>query len=195
MKDLVTFPRRRPQDRQCGTRQRLRHSRHHRRYSLRTARPAFRMDHRADPDKVEVAVAALFPARSGPSCAATSPGTAAGAAMHGTRRAAPARLLAGAPRSGRRDRPDQSRQAGSGAAGMMSGRGRLMPAVAALVPVSAGRTGSPGPTQSATPVEAPTEVLRTPEVNSRSCGYEEGCGDCRLPTVRPRCRGRAVRTA
>ena len=37
-------PRRRPQDRQCGTGQRLRHSRHQCGHPFRTARPPFRMD-------------------------------------------------------------------------------------------------------------------------------------------------------
>src|SRR5215207_6781193 len=50
-----------------------------------------------------------FHPRTGPSCATTSSGMADGAAMCGTPRAAPARSLAGAPRTGK-ERPTRSRQ-------------------------------------------------------------------------------------
>ena len=94
-----------------------------------------------DPDKVEVAVAALFPPKDWTQLCHNVIWHGAGAAMPGTRRAVPARSPAGAPRTGKERPTDQGRQAGSGAAGMM----RTPPAAAAavLAMVLAGCSGSP----------------------------------------------------
>src|SRR5215203_1963317 len=63
---------------------------------------------------------------------------------------------------------------------MMRGRGRLMPAVAALVLVLAGCTGSPGLDGPASPLEAPTEALPTPEVTADLAAMKKAAGiaDC-----------------
>ena len=68
---------------------------------------------------------------------------------------------------------------------MMRGRGRLMPAVAAIVLVLAGCTGSPGLTRPATPVEAPTEALPTPEVTADLAAMKKAAGIADCPRSDP----------
>ena len=166
-------PRRRPQDRQRGTRQRLRHSRHHVDTHFGRLVRRFGWTTETDPDKVEVAVAALFPQGLDP--AVPQRHLARRRRCHARNPACGACPIARAPRSGK-ERPIRSgRQAGSGAAGMMRRRGRLMPAVAVLVMVLAGCTGSPGPPAGNARRVAdrgPTDAGG----DSRSCGHEEGGG-------------------
>jgi cytochrome c biogenesis protein CcmG, thiol:disulfide interchange protein DsbE len=63
---------------------------------------------------------------------------------------------------------------------MMRGRGRLVPAVAGLVIVLAGCTGSPAVTRPTLPVESPTEVVPTPEVTADLAAMKKAAGiaDC-----------------
>ena len=103
-------PRRRPENRQCGARQRLRYSGYHCRYPFRTAgrdgsagppkptrtRSNWRSPHCSRP-------------RTGRSSATTSFGMAGAAVTPGTRPAAPARSLACAPRTGK-ERPIRPRR-------------------------------------------------------------------------------------
>src|SRR5215203_6278387 len=68
---------------------------------------------------------------------------------------------------------------------MMRGRGRLMPAVAALVLVLAGCTGSPGLDGPASPLEAPTEALPTPEVTADLAAMKKAAGIADCPRSDP----------
>ena len=119
MKDLGHSPRRRPQDRQCGARQRLRYSGHHCGYPFRTTRAPVRMDHRNRPGQGRTCSRRTLPAQ-GLDAALPQHHLAWPAPLScpepGVRRL-PDRSLVPRVR-GRRDRSDQGCQAGAGAAGM-----------------------------------------------------------------------------
>jgi cytochrome c biogenesis protein CcmG, thiol:disulfide interchange protein DsbE len=68
---------------------------------------------------------------------------------------------------------------------MMRGRGRLMPAVAALVLVLAGCTGSSGLDVPPSPLEAPTEALPTPEVTADLAAMKKAAGIADCPRSDP----------
>src|SRR5688572_4448102 len=68
---------------------------------------------------------------------------------------------------------------------MMGGRGRLMPAVAALVLVLAGCTGSTGLDRPASALEAPTEALPTPEVTADLAAMKKAAGIADCPKSDP----------
>jgi cytochrome c biogenesis protein CcmG/thiol:disulfide interchange protein DsbE len=68
---------------------------------------------------------------------------------------------------------------------MMRGRGRLLPAVAVLVMLLAGCTGSPALTRPTLPIESPTEAVPTPEVTADLVAMKKAAGIADCPRSDP----------